>query len=115
MSGDGRAPEQEVLRRFERDRQEGDVRPAVGTRGEPARWRRAVRGATVALAGRDWSDSRWSFIFGDDTAYTRPGGSGDEVVEANRRMGGDQDVPQQIQGPVMHPAVLSWEVPLYFW
>ena len=115
MSDDGRAPEQEVLRRFERDRREGDVRPAVGTRGEPARWRRAVRDATVALAGRDWSDARWSFIFGRDTAYTRPRETDDEVVRANRRMRGAPDVPEQIQGPVMHPAVWTWEVPLYFW
>jgi hypothetical protein len=115
----GRAPEQDVLRRYERDHAAADGRdmtPALGTRGEPGRWRRAAEGAAVALAGRRWSDSRWSFLYGQDTDYTSPEPeTGDQVARAARRMRGSEQVPTAVQGPVMHPAVWTWEVPLYFW
>jgi formate-dependent nitrite reductase membrane component NrfD len=111
---EGRAPEQEVLRRYERSHAAGQVRPAVGTRGGPARWRRAVEGAKVALAGRDWSDARWSFLYGKDTNYSDPDAV-DDVARTNHRMRSGDEVPPHIQGPIMHPAVWTWEVPLYFW
>jgi hypothetical protein len=88
----------------------------VGTRGEPGRWRRAAEGAAVALAGKRWSDSRWSFLYGADTSYAdREAESGDQVARAARRMREGETVPTAVQGPVMHPAVWTWEVPLYFW
>src|SRR5439155_1954883 len=34
-----------------------DITPALGTRGQPGRWRRAVEGASVALHHRGWRDS----------------------------------------------------------
>jgi hypothetical protein len=92
-----------------------DITPALGTRGEPGRWRRAAKGATVELARRAWGDARWSYIFGRDTRYSSAAPDGWEVAEAARRMRGGEDVPDEIQGPIMHAAVWTWEVPLYFW
>ena len=39
-------------------------RPALGTRGQPGPYRRAVEGAKVALAKPRWGDARWSYLFG---------------------------------------------------
>jgi hypothetical protein len=120
VNEEGRAPEQDVLRRYARDHAAAgdgrDMTPALGTRGEPGRWRRAAEGAAVALAGKRWSDSRWSFLYGRDTAYSsEEPEAGDQVARAARRMREGEQVPTAVQGPVMHPAVWTWEVPLYFW
>jgi Polysulphide reductase, NrfD len=112
---EGRPPEQEILRRYERAGGDPRTRPAVGKRGEPASWRRAVEGAAVALAGRSWSDSRWSFIFKGDSTYAEHTEAPGQVAQASRRMRSGEAVPSGIQGPVMHPAVWTWEVPAYFW
>lgn len=94
-----------------------DISPALGTRGEPGRWRRAVGGATVELARRAWGDARWSYLFGRDTRYRAEGADRTDVAAAARRMRGGEELPapDDVQGPMMHPAVWTWEVPLYFW
>ncbi len=93
-----------------------DTTPAVGKRGEPGRYRRAVEGATVALARRGWADSRWSYLYDKDTSYATPAGDANgRVAEAARAMRAGEEVLVPVQGPVLHPAVWTWEVPLYFW
>ena len=105
----GRAPEEEVRRA------RPQPAPALGTRGQPARWRRAVEGAAVALARRGFEDARWSYLYGADTAYADREPDDARVAEAARRMRGGGEVAGPVQGPVIHPAVWTWEVPLYFW
>ena len=93
---------------------ERDTTPALGTRGEPATWRRAVDGAKVALHRGRFRDGRWSFIYGDDTGYGAAAADKEAVADAaNRARSGD--LPDTLQGPMMNPAVWTWEVPLYFW
>src|SRR4051794_40527987 len=89
-----------------------DITPALGTRGEPGRWRRAVEGASVALHEGRWRDGRWSYLFKSDTRYRSSDG---DLAEAADRMRGGEDVPSEVQGPMIHAAVWTWEVPLYFW
>ncbi len=117
MSG---LPPEEVTRRRHnagaRDSGGRDTTPAVGTRGEPGRWRRAAEGATVALSKRAWGDSRWSYIFGrGESRYRRSEDDVGRVAAAARRMRGGEEPPEVVQGPMMHAAVWTWEVPLYFW
>jgi formate-dependent nitrite reductase membrane component NrfD len=93
-----------------------DITPALGTRGEPARWKRAVRGAAVSLQKGAWRDSRWSYLFGPDTRYSSRDGAGSrDVAEASRRMRESEELPSEVQGPIIHAAVWTWEVPMYFW
>jgi hypothetical protein len=90
-----------------------DVTPAVGRRGEPGRYRRAFAGAKVALAKPAWGDARWSYLYGKDTSYSAGNGNG-QVAEAARRARMGDEFPE-VQGPIIRPAVWTWEVPLYFW
>jgi hypothetical protein len=90
-----------------------DMTPALGGRGEPGRWRRAAEGAAVALHRRGFEDARWSYLYGEDTRYAREPADG--VAEAARRMREGAEPPGEVRGPVMHPAVWTWEVPAYFW
>ena len=62
-----------------------DVTPALGTRGEPGPYRRAVEGAKVALAKPRWGDARWSYLFGPDTRYRSTGADDDGEVAAAAR------------------------------
>jgi len=107
-------PPEERIRARERGRAgTRDVTPAVGSRGEPGRYRRAVEGAKVALAKPRWGDARWSFLYDNDTRYAA--GSDDErVAEGARRARGGEEFPE-VQGPIIKPAVWTWEIPLYFW
>jgi formate-dependent nitrite reductase membrane component NrfD len=112
------SPERRILRAF---RKQGgspagrDMTPAVGTRGGPAVWRRAVEDAGVAGARRDWEDARWSYLYKADTRYRADTVDDDAVRDAARRMRAGAEIPDVIQGPFIHPAVWTWEVPLYFW
>jgi len=82
------------------------MKPALGTPGGPARWRRAREGARVALHGDNFADGAWSFLFKEgDTNYATAEAAGAGAP-------GGLDV---VQGPMMKAAVWTWEVPLYFW
>jgi Polysulphide reductase, NrfD len=109
----GPAPEKEILRSHPDSPGARDMTPAVGKRGEPAAWRRAAEGAAVAVARRAFGDARWSYLYKKDTEYTKDGSEG--VAASARRMRGGPEPPSQLQGPFIHPAVWTWEVPLYFW
>jgi formate-dependent nitrite reductase membrane component NrfD len=88
-----------------------DTRPALGSRGAPASWRR--EGDEVALARPRFGDARWSYLFkARDTDYAAAEPSPGEVAAANRRMRG---AGAAVQGPFIKPPVWTWEVPLYFW
>jgi formate-dependent nitrite reductase membrane component NrfD len=91
-----------------------DDTPALGTRGGPAPWERAVEDSGVALAKPAWGDAGWSYIFGADTSYAGTEPQPGEVAAANRAMRSGA-MPESVQGPVMHAPVWTWEVPLYFW
>jgi hypothetical protein len=91
-----------------------DTTPALGTRGEPGRWVRAVQGARVGLHKRKFGDGRWSFLYGGDTDYGADTFDKHEVAAASDRAR-QGDLPDTMQGPMMNPAVWTWEVPLYFW
>jgi formate-dependent nitrite reductase membrane component NrfD len=111
-----RPPPEEVARRDHREVGDGrDISPAVGTRGEPGPWRRAVRDAAVALAQRSWKDARWSYLFKRDTRYRASESDAPGVAAAAQRMRGGDEPPPVIQGPMIHAAVWTWEIPLYFW
>ena len=90
-----------------------DMRPALGTRGEPGAWTASEPGAPVALAG-GWADAQWSYLYKKhDTGYAATEPAPGQVAAANRRMRGAA-VPT-IHGPFIHAASWSWEVALYFW
>ncbi len=91
-----------------------DETPALGRRGEPASWRRAVPESEVALAKPAWGDAGWSYLFGHDTSYAAAEPEEGAVAAANRRMRSGT-MPDPVQGPFIHPPVWTWEVPLYFW
>jgi formate-dependent nitrite reductase membrane component NrfD len=106
-------PPEEAVLEEQRGRIDGrDVTPAVGTRGQPGPYRRAVEGAKVALARPRWGDARWSYLFGPDTRYRSASA---DVAAAARAARGPDDPDIHVQGPMMKPAVWTWEVPLYFW
>ncbi|MBV9942760.1 MAG: polysulfide reductase NrfD, partial [Solirubrobacterales bacterium] len=69
----------------------------------------------MAGAKPEWEDARWSYLYKADTHYRVEDGDDEAVREAARRMRGGPEVPDVIQGPFIHPAVWTWEVPLYFW
>ena len=92
-----------------------DTTPALGSHASPAPWRRAIEGARVAWHRPAWADARWSYLFGPDTDYARPG-EADGVAAAARRMRAEGlPPPELIHGPFLQPPVWTWEVPLYFW
>ena len=92
-----------------------DMRPAVGSPGGPASWKRAVPDAGVALHQRNWQDARWSSIFrrGTDYASLEPADPA-RVEQANLRGRGGEP-PENIQGPMMKGPVWTKEIPIYFW
>ncbi len=111
----GPPPEQEIREREQRVIDGRDVTPAVGRRGEPGRWRRAVEGARVRGFKPGFEDGRWSFLYRQgDTSYAAGQADG-EVAAAARRMRDGDEVPVAIKGPVIRPNVWTWEVPVYFW
>ena len=92
-----------------------DTTAAAGTRGQPGRWRRAVEGAAVALHRRAWRDGRESYIFGRSTEYASAPPDDWDAAAAARRMRGGEEVTVEVEGPMMHAPVWTWEVPFYFW
>ncbi|MBO0768188.1 MAG: polysulfide reductase NrfD [Solirubrobacterales bacterium] len=86
--------------------------PAVGKSGGPGSWKRAVKDGAVALHARDWADAKWSSIFARDSAYAADSADPEAIAAANLRGRGTEG---EIQGPMMKPAVWTWEVPTYFW
>jgi formate-dependent nitrite reductase membrane component NrfD len=94
---------------------ERDMRPAVGTPGGPASWRRAVAGAAVGLHQRDWRDAKWSSIYRRGSGYATSQAPDPKLVEQANLRGRRGEPPTIVQGPMMKPAVWTWEVPLYFW
>jgi formate-dependent nitrite reductase membrane component NrfD len=88
-----------------------DTTPAVGRRGSAGVWERA--GDKVALAKESWGDSRWSFLYDKDTGYS-DGSANGNVAEAARKARGGEEVPVDVQGPMIHAAVWTWQVPAYF-
>ena len=91
-----------------------DIHPAVGARGGPGSWTAAEPGAPVALAGPNFGDAQWSFLYKRrDTDYAAAQPAPGEVAEANRRMRGAP--VSEIHGPFIHAPVWSWEVASYFW
>ena len=91
-----------------------DTTPALGTRGEPGPWKRAVDGARVALHKRGFGDGRWSYLYSYRSSYGADEADPEVVAEAARRARSGPP-PETIQGPMMNPAVWTWEVPAYFW
>jgi formate-dependent nitrite reductase membrane component NrfD len=92
-----------------------DMRPAVGTRGEPASWRREREGAEVSLARPGWGDAAWSLLYKQDTIYARTEPEPGQVAAAARRQRAGEEPGPQLLGPFIKPPVWTWEVPLYFW
>jgi hypothetical protein len=112
--GHGPAPEEAIRRREARRVGGRDITPAVGVRGEPGPWRRAVEGAGVALFRGGFGDARWSYLYDKDTRYSSSGTTNGDVAAAARRARAGDELPE-IHGPIIRPAVWTWEVPLYFW
>jgi formate-dependent nitrite reductase membrane component NrfD len=93
---------------------ERDMTPALGKPGGPGPWKRAVEGARVALHKRGFGDARWSFLYKEDTRYAADRVDDEEVAAAARRARTGPE-PERVIGPIINPAVWTWEVPLYFW
>ena len=97
----GPAPEREIVRRFHESGGSPpgrDTTPAVGTRGQPGAWRRAVEGAAVALARAGFQDARWSYLYKDDTRYRERAGTDGLAARAARLMRGGAELPYAVQG-----------------
>src|SRR5204863_7163146 len=102
----GPSPEKRILRRFQEQggsRPGRDMTPAVGKRGEPGDWRRPVEGADVAGFRGYFQDPRWSYLYRNGTRYRRTDVDETEVRDAARRIRGGPDVPDNVQGPFIHP------------
>ena len=93
---------------------ERQIEPAVGTPGGPKFGERKP-GETVDLHIGMWKDGRWSYLYKDDTVYASELPDIEAIREAGRRARGGEEVPETIQGPIIHAPVWTWEVPLYFW
>jgi formate-dependent nitrite reductase membrane component NrfD len=93
---------------------ERDMRPAIGTAGGPE-FGVKRDGDTVDLHIGKWKDGAWSYLYKDDTEYGSEMPDIEAIREAGRRARGTEDVPETIQGPIIHAPVWTWEVPLYFW
>jgi formate-dependent nitrite reductase membrane component NrfD len=91
------------------------LKPALGTPGGPARWLRARDGAGVEAHEQGFRDGAWSFLYGEDTEYAVERRDGDAAVAEAARKARTGPTPEVVQGPMMKPAVWTWEVPLYFW
>jgi formate-dependent nitrite reductase membrane component NrfD len=113
----GPPPEARIRAREGRVLDGRDVTPAVGRRGEPGGWERAIAGARVGGFRRRFEDAAWAFLYDDAASRyaARAGDSDGEVAAAARVMRGGDEVPVPVRGPVIRPNVWTWEVPVYFW
>jgi formate-dependent nitrite reductase membrane component NrfD len=94
---------------------ERDTTPAIGTAGGP-KFGERTPGQTVELHVGMWKDGRWSYLYKDhDTQYGSALPDIEAIREAGRRARGGEELPETIQGPIIHAPVWTWEVPLYFW
>jgi Polysulphide reductase, NrfD len=109
----GPPPEERIRREQSGRAGTRDITPAVGRRGEPGPYRRAVHGAKVALAKPRWGDARWSYLYDKGTRYRAASANGQVAAAARAAREGEELPP--VQGPIIRPAVWTWEVPLYFW
>jgi hypothetical protein len=89
-----------------------EFRPATGTPASPAFGERD--GETVDLHIGMWKDGRWSYLYGDDTAY-RAQVPDIEAIREAARGAREGELPDVVQGPVINAPVWTWEIPLYFW
>jgi formate-dependent nitrite reductase membrane component NrfD len=89
-----------------------EFRPATGTPASPAFGERG--GEKVDLHIGMWKDGRWSYLFGEDTAY-RAEMPDIEAIQQAARDARTGEGPDVVQGPVINAPVWTWEVPLYFW
>jgi hypothetical protein len=90
-----------------------DTTPAVGKPGGPA-FGEKHDGEKVALHIGQYKDGRWSYLYDKDTEYGSQAPDLEVIREAARKAR-TGPLPDTIQGPIMHPPVWTWEVPLYFW
>jgi DMSO reductase anchor subunit len=112
----GPPPEAKIRAREARVIDGRDVTPAVGRRGEPGAWERAVAGARVRGFKDRFADARWSFIYASGASRYAAGADADgDVAAAARAMRVGETVPVPVRGPVIRPNVWTWEVPVYFW
>ena len=89
-----------------------EFRPAVGSPASPAFGERS--GETVDLHIGMWKDGRWSYLYGDDTAYKAQVPDLEAIREAAREAR-EGELPDVVQGPIINAPVWTWEIPLYFW
>lgn len=94
---------------------ERDMTAAVGEEGGPASWRPETRGAAVALHQADWRDAEWSSIYHRGTEYATAKSPDPELIKQANLRGRRGEMPDTVQGPMLHGPVWSWEVPVYFW
>ncbi|MEJ7717840.1 MAG: NrfD/PsrC family molybdoenzyme membrane anchor subunit [Thermoleophilaceae bacterium] len=94
--------------------EERDATPALGTRGGPGPYGRAREGAGVALHGEQLRGHALVVPLrrrGHRLPERHPDlGGGRRPAPARRRR-----APDVVQGPIVKPAVWTWEIPLYFW
>jgi formate-dependent nitrite reductase membrane component NrfD len=92
-----------------------EFRPATGTPASPDFGERS--GEKVELHIGQWKDGRWSYLFGDDTAYRTPPSQVPDIeaIREAAREAREGELPDVVQGPVINAPVWTWEVPLYFW
>jgi hypothetical protein len=89
-----------------------EFRPAIGSPASPDFGEKT--GEPVDLHIGQFKDGRWSYIFGEDTAY-RSQVPDIEAVQRAAHEARTGAMPDTIQGPVINAPVWTWEVPLYFW
>jgi len=89
-----------------------EFRPAIGSPASPEFGERS--GEKVELHIGLWKDGRWSYLYGDDTAY-RAEMPDIEAIRAAAREARTGELPDVVQGPVINAPVWTWEIPLYFW
>ena len=89
-----------------------DFEPAVGKPASPDFGERT--GEKVDLHIGHFKDGRWSYLYGDDTAYRSEVPDLEAIAEAAKRAR-TGPMPDEVQGPIIHPPVWTWEIPLYFW